>query len=62
MFEKKYLFGNAAVYYTECPVEGHENKTMIGLAIYPKDVKVDPARLYCDSLRTGCLYGRRGTH
>lgn len=50
MFEKKYLFGNAAVYYTECPVEGHENKTMIGLAIYPKGVKVDPARLYCDSL------------
>ena len=57
MFEKKYLFGDTAVYYAECPVEGHENKTMIGLAVYPKDIKVDPASLYCDSLVQAAFTG-----
>lgn len=50
MFFKKYLFGDTAVYYVESPVEGHEGKTAIGLAMYPADVKIDPARLFCDSL------------
>ncbi len=50
MFEKKYLFGDTAVYYTETPVEGHEGKTAIGLALFPKEIAVDPQELRCDSL------------
>ena len=50
MFFKKYIFGKSAVYYVETPVEGHENKTVIGLAVYPKNVKVEPEKLCLDSL------------
>ncbi len=50
MFYQKYLFGDTAVYYTETPVEGHEGKTVIGLAAYPKDVEIDARTLCCDGL------------
>ncbi len=50
MFFKKYIFGRTAVYYVETPVEGHEDKTVIGLAVYPKYAKIDPGKLCCDSL------------
>lgn len=50
MFLKKYIFGDTAIYYVETPVEGHENKTVIGLAVYPKDVPVRAEKLCCDSL------------
>ena len=35
MFSKKYIFGETAVYYVETPVEGHESRTQVGLAMYP---------------------------
>ena len=35
MFYRKFIFGDTAVYYVETPVEGHEGKTVIGLAAYP---------------------------
>ncbi len=50
MFFKKYIFGRTAVYYIETPVEGHEDKTVVGLAVYPKNQRPDPAGLCCDSL------------
>ncbi len=50
MFFKKYIFGKTAVYYVETPVEGHEERTVIGLAVYPKSAKVEPQKLCCDSL------------
>ncbi len=50
MFFKKYIFGRAAVYYVEAPVEGHDNKTVIGLAVYPNSAKVEPQKLCPDSL------------
>ena len=50
MFNKKYAFGDTAVYYAEVPVEGHEHKTVIGLALYPKSEKVEPEKLCLDSL------------
>lgn len=60
MFFEKYLFGDTAVYFAECPVEGHDGKTTVGLAVYPKDVKVDPARLCCDSLVQVAFTGDEG--
>ncbi len=50
MFFKKYIFGKTAVYYVETPVEGHDGKTVIGLAVYPKSAKAEPQKLCCDSL------------
>ncbi len=50
MFLKKYIFGDTAVSYVETPVEGHENRTVIGLAVYPKDAEIEPEKLCCDSL------------
>ena len=45
MFYKKYLFGEIAVCYQEVPVEGHEGKTTVGLALFPageeKEVPLD---------------------
>lgn len=45
MFYKKYLFGDTAVCYQEVPVEGHEGKTTVGLALFPvgeeKEVPMD---------------------
>ncbi len=49
MFLKKYIFGDTAVCFAETPVEGHDNKTVIGLAVYPKDAPM-PEKLCCDSL------------
>lgn len=50
MFYKKYVFGDTAVYYAETPVEGHENKTTVGLALYPAETEIDARGLCCDSL------------
>ena len=50
MFFKKYIFGETAVYYVESPVEGHDGKTTIGLALYPAHIAVDEKKLFCDSL------------
>lgn len=45
MFYKKYIFGEIAVCYQEVPVEGHEGKTTVGLALFPvgeeKEVPMD---------------------
>lgn len=45
MFYKKYIFGDTAVCYQEVPVEGHEGKTTVGLALFPvgeeKEVPLD---------------------
>lgn len=45
MFYKKYFFGDTAVCYQEVPVEGHEGKTTVGLALFPvgeeKEVPMD---------------------
>ena len=60
MFFRKYIFGDAAVYYVETPVEGHEKKTQVGLAVYPAGVEVDPARLFCDSLVQVAFTGEEG--
>lgn len=60
MFFKQYIFGDTAVYYVESPVEGHEGKTQTGLALYPADVIIDPARLFCDSLVQVAFTGDEG--
>lgn len=56
MFYRKYIFGDSAVYYTEVPLEGHEGKTQIGLAIYPADCAPCEG-LYCDSLVQAAFTG-----
>ncbi len=60
MFFRKYLFGDIAVYYVESAVEGHEGKTMVGLAMYPADVPVDTRDLHCDSLVQVAFTGGEG--
>ena len=50
MFFKKYVYGDAAVYFIETPVEGADKRTTVGLAVYPKDVEIDPKKLCCDSM------------
>lgn len=50
MFYRKFIFGDTAVYYVETPVEGHEGKTVIGLAAYPAALSVNAQKLHCDSL------------
>ena len=61
MFFKKYVFGDTAVYYIETPVEGHEGKTMIGLAAYPADWALgEDANLCCDSLVQVAFTGDEG--
>lgn len=50
MFYQKYVFGDTAVYYAEVPVEGHEDKTVVGFTAYPVGVEVDVTRLALDSL------------
>lgn len=57
MFQKKFIFGDTAVYYLETPVEGHENKTVVGLALYPKEEKIDPEKLCLDSLVQAAFTG-----
>lgn len=60
MFFRKYIFGDTAVYYVETAVEGHENKTMIGLAMYPSDADIDTDKLHCDSLVQVAFTGDEG--
>lgn len=50
MLLAKYVFGETAVYYIQAPVEGHEDKTTVGLAVYPVGCEVDVDGLKCDSL------------
>ncbi len=50
MFLKQYVFGNAEVIYREVPIEGHEGKTTVGLAVYPKDARAAVEKLMMDSL------------
>lgn len=57
MFSKKFVFGKTAVYYIETPVEGHEGKTVIGLALYPKDIPVEAENLHCDSMVQAAFTG-----
>lgn len=47
---KKYVFGDTAVYFAECPLEGHEGKSVVGLALYPKGWDVQTEKLRLDSL------------
>lgn len=60
MFFKRYVFGDSAVYYVETPVEGHEGKTTVGLAVYPADAAVTPEKLCCDSLVQVAFTGDEG--
>ena len=61
MFFQKYLFGDTAVCYVESAVEGHEGKTTIGLAMYPKTVECPaPEKLCCDSLVQVSFTGDEG--
>ena len=57
MFNRKYIFGDTAVYYAETPVEGHEGKTVIGFAVYPADLPVKADELHCDSLVQAAFAG-----
>lgn len=57
MFLKKYEFGDSAVYYAECPLEGHENKTVFGMAVYPCDRNVPIEQLRLDSLVQAAFTG-----
>ena len=50
MYKKQYIFGDTAVYFVECPVEGHEGKTAVGLALYPKGWDVQTEKLRLDSM------------
>ena len=59
-FYRKYLFGDTAVYYIETPVEGHEGKTTVGLAMYPADAAVTPEKLCCDSMVQAAFTGDEG--
>ncbi len=61
MFFKKYCFGDTAIYYIESPIEGHDGKTTIGLAAYPKDWSLkEDANLCCDSLVQVAFTGDEG--
>ena len=62
MFFKKYCFGDTAIYYIESPIEGHDGKTTIGLAAYPKDWSLkEDANLCCDSLVQVAFTGVKGS-
>lgn len=50
MFFKKYVYGDAALYYVERPVEGYAKATAVGLCVLPKDAPFDPKKVWCDSL------------
>ncbi len=50
MFLKKYTFGDAEVIYREVPIEGHDGKTTVGLAVYPKSAHADSDKLMMDGL------------
>ena len=60
MFFQKYIFGDTAVYYAESPIEGHEDKTTVGLAMYPADVPVDAQKLHCDGMVQVAFTGDEG--
>ena len=55
MFEKRYVFGDTAAVYREVPVEGHENKTTIGLGLYPAGE--EPANVPMDALIQAAFTG-----
>ncbi len=50
MFFKRYEYGENAVVYAEVPVEGHEGKTTVGLAVFPKEMQFCVEDLRLDSL------------
>ncbi len=50
MFERKYIFGDTAIYFREVPLEGHEGKQVVGLAVYPAAAEIVPQDLRLDSL------------
>lgn len=50
MFFRKFIFGDAAVYYAEVPFGGQEGKTTVGLAIFPADTDVEAEKLPLDSM------------
>ena len=60
MFSKKYIFGETAVYYVETPVEGHEGRTQVGLAMYPAELWVNEQAMHCDSLVQVAFTGDEG--
>lgn len=55
MFYKTYMFGETAVCYREVPVEGHEGKTTIGLALFPAGK--EPGGIAMDSLVQAAFTG-----
>jgi len=50
MFDRKYVFGDTAVYYLETPLDGFEGKSLVGLCAYPKDAEVQKENLHPASL------------
>ena len=60
MFYRKYIFGDTAVYYVETPVEGHEGRTQVGLAMYPAELWVNEQAMHCDSLVQVAFTGDEG--
>ncbi len=57
MFLKRYTFGETEVIYREAVIEGHEGKTAVGLAVYPKGANADAEKLTTDSLVQVALLG-----
>ena len=55
MFYKTYMFGDTAVCYREVPVEGHEGKSTIGLALFPAGK--EPGEIAMDSLVQAAFTG-----
>ena len=54
---KKYIFGDTAIYYTESPVEGREGSSVVGLMAYPKDMEIDTKLLCAESLVQASITG-----
>lgn len=59
MFDRRYVFGNTEIRYAEVLVEGHEGKTTVGLAAYPKGWYSDCSaeELHLDSLIQAAFTG-----
>ncbi len=58
MLIQKYTFGDTAVYYGNCAIEGHTDLCTVGLALYPADVAIeDFDALRCDSLVQCAFFG-----
>ena len=54
---KKYIFGDTAIYYTESPVEGRKGSSVVGLMAYPKDMEIDTKLLCAESLVQASITG-----